>query len=57
MNDYVGISGLEKYYDEYLRGKDAVYKVNKDYSLKLVKEEERGNDLVLALDINLWNDK
>ncbi len=55
MNDYVGVSGLEKYYDEYLRGKDAVYKVNKDYSLKLIKEEEKGNDLVLALDIDLYN--
>ena len=56
INDFVGISGLEKYYDKTLRGEDAVYEVTKDYSLKLVSEEKRGNDLVLSLDINLYND-
>ena len=55
INDLVGISGLEKYYDEYLQGEKGIYKVNDDFSLELVKEEKQGNDLVLSLDIDLIN--
>ena len=53
ISDTVGISYLEKVYDNYLQGKKAIYKVNKDKSLYLVKEEEKGNDLVLSIDIEL----
>lgn len=53
INDRVGISYLEKEYEEYLRGEKAVYKVNRDNTLTKIQEEKRGNDLVLAIDINL----
>ena len=53
LEDVVGISGLEKTYEETLKGKKATYLVNSDYSLDLVSEEEKGNDLVLNIDIDL----
>ena len=53
LNDRVGISYLEKEYEEYLKGTKAVYKVNVDNTLTLISEEFRGNDLVLSIDINL----
>ena len=53
LNDIVGTSYIEKQYEEYLRGEKAVYKVNKDNSLTLIKEEKRGNDLYLSIDIKL----
>ena len=49
----MGTSGLEFYYDNILKGKKAVYKINDDNSLTLIKQEEKGQDLVLALDIEL----
>ena len=52
-NDIVGISYLEKYYEEYLKGEKSEYKVNPDNTLSLVKKEKRGNDLVLNIDIKL----
>ena len=52
LEDVVGISGLEKTYEDVLKGKKATYLVNSDYSLDLVSEEKRGNDLVLSIDIN-----
>ncbi|MCI8671084.1 MAG: hypothetical protein HFI36_03485 [Bacilli bacterium] len=51
-NDKVGISGLEEYYEEYLKGNKAIYKVE-DGLLKLEKAPEKGNDLVLEIDINI----
>ena len=56
LNDRVGISYLEKEYEDYLKGKKATYKVNDDNTLTLLTPEERGNDLVLAIDINLQKD-
>lgn len=53
IDDIVGISGLEEYYDDYLKGTKALYELKQDNSLKLIQEEKSGNDLVLALDINL----
>lgn len=53
MNDYVGISYLEKEYEEYLKGEKDVYKVNKDNTLTLIKEGKSGNDLYLSIDIDL----
>ena len=52
LNDLVGISYLEYEYEEYLKGEKAIYKVVNN-SLVLEKEEIRGNDLVLAIDIEL----
>lgn len=52
-DDIVGTSGLEEYYDDYLKGEKAKYKLNDDNSLTLVKEEKEGNDLVLAIDVDI----
>ncbi|MEG0994428.1 MAG: penicillin-binding protein 2 [Bacilli bacterium] len=51
--DIVGLSYLEKQYDNYLRGTNAIYKKVNNKTLELVKEAKRGNDLVLSIDINL----
>lgn len=53
LTDTVGISYLEKEYEDYLKGDKAQYKVNSDNTLTLVREETRGNDLVLSIDIKL----
>ncbi len=53
LNDRVGISGLEKEYEGILRGEKAVYKVEDDNSLTLVKEGQKGTDIMLAIDIDL----
>ena len=52
INDRVGISGLEYYYDDYLKGEKSVYK-SLDGKLTEIKKEKQGNDLVLTIDINL----
>ena len=56
LYDKVGISGLEKEYEEYLKGTNAKYKVNNDNSLTLVSEGKKGSDLYLSIDINLVNE-
>ncbi len=53
LDDRVGISYLEYQYEDYLRGKKASYRILSDNSYELVSEGERGNDLVLTIDINL----
>ena len=53
LTDVVGISYLEKQYEEYLKGTKAKYIVNSDNTLTLIEEEKRGNDLVLSVDINI----
>ena len=53
LTDIVGISYLEKEYEKYLKGKKAKYLVNSDNTLTLVEEEQRGNDLVLSIDIDI----
>lgn len=53
LNDIVGISYLEKYYEEYLKGEKALYKVNADNTLTVVREAKKGNDLILSIDIDL----
>jgi len=53
LNDRVGISYLEKQYEEYLKGEKNIYFINPDNTLSLYKEGRRGNDLILAIDINL----
>ena len=55
LTDKVGISYLEKEYEEYLHGTPAKYKVNNDNSLILIEEEIPGNDIYLSIDINLQN--
>ena len=53
LNDRVGISYIEKEYEEYLRGKKPLYEVVNTYETKLIEEGERGQDIVLSIDINL----
>lgn len=53
LNDKVGLSYLEKQYDEYLRGTPAKYIVNKDNSLTKIKDSIPGNDIYLSIDIDL----
>lgn len=53
LNDIVGLSYLESYYEEYLKGEKDLYKVNSNNTLSLVKEGRKGKDLVLSIDINV----
>lgn len=53
LNDRVGLSYIEKQYEEYLRGEKAEYQVVNSHELKLTKEGKRGNDIVLSIDIEL----
>ena len=53
LNDRVGLSYIEKEYEEYLRGEKAEYEVVNSHELKLIKEGKRGNDIVLSIDIEL----
>ena len=53
LSDVVGISYLEKEYEDILRVKKAKYIVNKDGTLKLINEEQKGKDIILNIDINI----
>lgn len=53
LNDQVGLSYLEKQYDEYLRGTKAQYIINEDNSLTKIKDSSPGNDIYLSIDIDL----
>lgn len=53
LNDRVGISYIEKQYEEYLHGEKAIYEVVNTYETKLIEEGSRGKDIVLSIDINL----
>ena len=52
-DDVVGVSYLEKYYEKYLKGTKAKYKINPDNTLTKISEEKIGNDLILNIDIEL----
>ena len=52
INDKVGLSNLEFIYDDYLKGKKNMYLIKNNEKI-LVKEGEKGSDLVLTIDINL----
>ncbi len=53
LNDIVGLSYLEKEYEDYLKGEKELYEVNSDNTLKVIKEAKNGNDLVLSIDIDV----
>ena len=53
LNDRVGLSYLEKEYENYLHGEKAEYEIVNSTETKLIKEGTRGNDIVLSIDINL----
>ena len=52
-DDIVGTSYLEKYYEDYLKGKKAEYRINNDNTISLISKAEVGNDLILNIDIEL----
>jgi len=54
-DDIVGVSYLEKYYEEYLKGEKAKYKINPDNTITKLSDYKKGNDLVLNIDIELQN--
>ncbi len=53
LDDVVGVSGIEKEYENILRGKKAKYLINSDNTLTLLEEEEAGGDVVLNIDIDV----
>ena len=53
LNDIVGLSNIEKEYEDYLRGEKAIYKKISNDDIMLVSPAKRGNDIVLSIDINL----
>ncbi len=52
LNDIVGVSYLEKQYEDILKGTKGTYKIENDEIVTLSKGE-RGNDIVLTIDIKL----
>ena len=52
MNDKVGLSNIEFIYDEYLKGNKTMYLIKNNEKI-LIKEGEKGSDLILTIDINL----
>ncbi|MDO4995726.1 MAG: penicillin-binding protein 2 [Bacilli bacterium] len=53
LNDRVGLSYIEKEYENYLKGEKPEYEVVSSTETKLIKEGKRGNDIVLSIDIHL----
>ena len=53
LTDTVGLSYLEKKYENYLKGEKAKYKVESDYKLVKIEDEKKGKDLILSIDIDL----
>ncbi len=53
QNSTVGISFLEFEYDDYLRGKDAIYKIDESGKPVLIEPEQQGNDVYLSIDIEM----
>ncbi len=51
LNDKVGISGLEEYYEDYLKGEKALYKVENN-NLILIEPAKKGHDLILNIDLD-----
>jgi len=53
MNDRVGTSYLEYQYESILRGTKTKYIINEEGNYEVLEEGERGNDIVLSIDIEL----
>ncbi len=53
LSDIVGLSYLENYYEDYLKGEKDLYEVDENNNLKLIKEGRNGYDLVLSIDIDV----
>lgn len=53
LSDIVGVSGLEKEYEDILIGSKARYSINSDNTLSLLEAEQMGRDIVLNIDIDI----
>ena len=53
LNERVGLSYIEKQYEDYLHGTKPIYEVLSSHETKLLKEGSRGKDIVLSIDIHL----
>ncbi|MEK7665252.1 MAG: penicillin-binding protein 2 [Patescibacteria group bacterium] len=58
INDYIGKTGIEAYYEEFLRGKPGIVEAVKNAvgvkkGEKIISEPESGNNLVLNIDLSL----
>lgn len=53
LTDIVGLSNIEKQYEDILKGTKAKYKKVASNKLILLEDAKRGNDIVLSIDINL----
>ena len=53
LSDTVGISGIEKEYEDILKGEKSKYKLDDNNELILLEEGKNGNDIVLSIDINV----
>lgn len=53
LSDSVGISFIEKQYEDILKGTKPIYKMLSSDKVVLVKPGKKGNDIVLSIDINL----
>lgn len=52
LSDLVGVSYIEKQYEDILKGTKSQYKIENG-TMKLISEGVRGNDIVLTIDIDL----
>lgn len=53
LSDRVGTSYIELQYEDYLKGVNSKYQINSDGSYTEISRGQRGNDIVLSIDINL----
>lgn len=53
LNDRVGISGLEKQYEEILKGEKELYIIKDNNEKEVLKEAKKGTDIMLSIDIEL----
>ena len=53
ISDTIGLSNIEKQYENYLRGEKSKYRKINNNTLELISSSKRGKDLVLSIDINL----
>ena len=53
LDDKVGISNIEKQYEDILKGKKAIYRKVSNNNLELISNPKKGNDIVLSIDIDL----
>lgn len=53
LTDKVGISNIEKQYEDLLKGTQAKYLKKSNQMLEKISDAKRGNDIVLSIDIHL----